>query len=193
MFLQIIHWVLSRQTCLVCHELAHLLVAVALGYRVSWSNTLLSCWSQQPKCCVPGMASAECHSASCACRHAGWTVSCALAAAALRLWGHHSVVFAACCLTALDAICSDLLVMGDSAPGVFFCGNFGLLLLENRYSDLVPEVLRRMIKVTMVRGAQCGGLVTYVRGSKESRVSKCVKQVNGKRTDLSELLISASR
>lgn len=47
----------------------------------------------------------------------------------------------------------------------FNCGNFGLLLLKLENACYVERVLRRMVQVTMIRGAQAGGIVTYVPGS----------------------------
>ena len=46
----------------------------------------------------------------------------------------------------------------------FNCGNFGLLLLKLENARYVDEILRRMVQVTMIRGAQAGGIVTYVPG-----------------------------
>ena len=41
------------------------------------------------------------------------------------------------------------------------CGNFGLLLLCPAASPLVRKLLEVMIRVTMMRGAQSAGIVTY--------------------------------
>ena len=67
------------------------------------------------------------------------------------------------------------------------CGNFGLLLLCPAASPLVRKLLEVMIRVTMMRGAQSAGIVTY-EGDASVGVRKRV--VNGKRTDLCSLLLS---
>ena len=87
----------------------------------------------------------------------------------------------AACITALDAVWTDLLQMdplfssGSSASSTddmnpstitFFCGNFGVILLhsawlDNNGGESVLKVLKKMIQVTMMRGAQSGGIVTF--------------------------------
>ena len=66
------------------------------------------------------------------------------------------------------------------------CGNFGLLLLEAAQSPKVRKLLETMIRVTMMRGAQSAGIVTYT-GKTNQGIRKRV--VNGKRTDLCDLLM----
>ena len=65
------------------------------------------------------------------------------------------------------------------------CGNFGLLLLELAAAGNVKAVLETMLRVTMMRGAQSAGLVTYTANGKGLRK----RVVNGKRTDLCTLLL----
>ena len=96
--------------------------------------------------------------------------------------------------TALDAVASDMLLQRSSGVGDatashtrFFCGNFGLLLLDMAHAARVRSLLETMVRVTMMRGAQSAGLVTYT--TKEGGVRRRV--VNGKRTDLCELLMRA--
>lgn len=64
-------------------------------------------------------------------------------------------------------------------------------------SEKVLDVLRTMVRVTMMRGAQTGGVVTYARSRRgDSRLAtRGVRSrvVNGKRTDLSKLVTSALR
>ena len=61
---------------------------------------------------------------------------------------------------------------------VFYCGNLGMILLNLLNAPHVREVLEKMVTVTMMRGAQSGGIVTYLpdgegfRGSR-SRVVRC--------------------
>ncbi len=54
----------------------------------------------------------------------------------------------------------------------FFCGNFGVILLHSAwlYEDggqTTLDILRKMIEVTMMRGAQSGGIVTFHRNNKK--------------------------
>ena len=66
-----------------------------------------------------------------------------------------------------EAVQSDLL--SSSRPvSRFFCGNFGLLLLQQANAAKVEYFLHRMLKVTMMRGAQAAGLVTYQGGKPRS-------------------------
>ena len=64
------------------------------------------------------------------------------------------------------------------------CGNFGLLLLNLAAGGRIDELLDMMLRVTMARGAQSAGLVTY-RDGKGTRK----RVVNGKRTDLCDKLM----
>ena len=95
---------------------------------------------------------------------------------------------------------------------ILFCGNFGIILVNLAWSTSgggaqdALDILEKMIEVTMMRGAQSGGVVTYNdggdadamsgdavdvtragRGGKGLR-SVRVRVVNGKRTDLSKLV-----
>ena len=109
----------------------------------------------------------------------GWSCELDVLAVVLALW-----------LTALGAICSDLIGVGRfvSTAERFFCGNFGLLLLQQVSASKVEYFLRRMIKVTMMRGAQSAGIVTYMGATAGSvNTTGCRRRcVNGKRTDLAE-------
>ena len=63
------------------------------------------------------------------------------------------------------------------------------MLLEQLAAPKVKELLSTMLRVTMMRGAQSAGLITYQgSGSKRHGVRKRV--VNGKRTDLCDLLMA---
>lgn len=66
------------------------------------------------------------------------------------------------------------------------CGNFGLLLLDLAASGRVSSLLAIMLRVTMARGAQSAGLVTYTG---KGRIGKRKRVVNGKRTDLCDMLM----
>lgn len=125
-------------------------------------------------------------------RHVGWIFSVSLAFVSWRVFGRSSFVLAAFA-TAIEAIWSDLLllpVLGvlslpTDCPYSLFCGNFGIILLNDAWlrGSQALDVLETMIQVTMMRGAQSGGVLTFHKGKgTRSRV------VNRKRTDLAELL-----
>ena len=119
--------------------------------------------------------------------------------------------------TALDAIWTDLLqwsplTLGSSIATTtstscphpesmisFFCGNFGVILLHAAWlsengGQTTLDILRKMIEVTMMRGAQSGGIVTFenknknVNDNDDSRVveMKSIRSrvVKSKRGDL---------
>lgn len=99
--------------------------------------------------------------------------------------------------TAIDAMLSDLFHIaptGESlAVDTFYCGNFGIILFRKMQQKQLFGLLRKMLRVTMVRGAQSAGLVTYTTASRGSRIGLRSRVVNGKRTDLSELLLAKFR
>lgn len=84
-------------------------------------------------------------------------------------------------VTAMDAIWTDLLQMDpypfftsgfsfnddtNTSRVVFFCGNFGIILLHSSWCDdhggrSALDILQKMIEVTMMRGAQSGGIVIF--------------------------------
>lgn len=128
---------------------------------------------------------------------------------------HNPMVWAAA-LTAIEAISTDLVglenyilpllpihsssssIGGGGGGGkvvTFFCGNFGLILLNPAYNDtksgrkIALDILEKMISVTMVRGAQSGGVVSFV--SRSSRHADQItgmrsRVLNSKRSDLSK-------
>eukprot|EP00629_Pelagomonadales_sp_RCC1024_P005186 CAMPEP_0119289022 /NCGR_PEP_ID=MMETSP1329-20130426/38268_1 /TAXON_ID=114041 /ORGANISM="Genus nov. species nov., Strain RCC1024" /LENGTH=86 /DNA_ID=CAMNT_0007289805 /DNA_START=112 /DNA_END=368 /DNA_ORIENTATION=- len=55
-------------------------------------------------------------------------------------------------------------------------------------SERAREVLQRMIEITMARGAQSGGIVTYLPSPEGPRGARS-RVVNGKRTDLAQLMV----
>jgi hypothetical protein len=180
-------------------------------------------------------------------RHAGWVFSLLLAAAAAIVvkarkkaptlkaqekWAStvledlllSSPILFSFCLTALEAISSDLVrsdahtyhsqdqsacpggdILGGRGPStlssaepweaIFNCGNFGVLLLSTAAAAKVRPLLRRMIQVTQARGAQSAGIVTYkverakALGKRPSAYGTRKRVVNGKRTDLSDLVL----
>ena len=124
--------------------------------------------------------------AACFVRHVGWIFSVLLAIMACR-WGISVGPAIALWATAADAAHSDLLD-GGSNGDTNFCGNFGLLLLDKASAKLVRPFLETMVRVTMMRGAQSAGLVTYFSYGKAA-VGMRKRVSNGKRTDLCNLLM----
>lgn len=60
-----------------------------------------------------------------------------------------------------------------------------MVLLDRACATMVKPLLETMVRVTMMRGAQSAGLVTYTAKAKGERH----RVVNGKRTDLCTLLL----
>jgi hypothetical protein len=78
-------------------------------------------------------------------RHAGWMGSALLAIALCAFSSPSTSVWpAAALLTALDALCSDLLGVAAAATSAdtFLCGNFGLVLLKKEHRSKVLQILR---------------------------------------------------
>ena len=183
----------GRVVSLVWHEAAHAAFAVLLGCRhaqISLRVRLL-----HTSVTVRGISESTSHII----RHAGWVASLGFALAVsacpavMLTWGS-----LACWLTAVEAIGSDLLGLLTQTEGVamgaaketFFCGNFGLLVLRAAQQSHVLPTLRVMIRTTMLRGAQSAGVVAYMgkRGRGGVCKAKRTRVVNGKRTDLCDLL-----
>ena len=55
----------------------------------------------------------------------------------------------------VEALESDLLST-ERRRGLFRCGNFGLLLLRQAQASRVDPLLRRMLQITLMRGAPSG-------------------------------------
>jgi hypothetical protein len=135
-------------------------------------------------------------------RHAGWVFSIALA---MVLNKSSSSAKLAARITALEALATDLLRLpilagigiGISHPLptttqaslVFCCGNFGVILLHHSWlteqGKNALDCLEQMVKVTMMRGAQSGGVITYAPNSLGNFKGIRSRVVNRKRTDLS--------
>jgi hypothetical protein len=143
-------------------------------------------------------------------RHAGWIASVLLV---MLIPPRFRDARWAASLTAIEAITTDLVqwkALLPSGPTTFmssfggtasllYCGNFGIILLHHLWltdqGQSALDVLERMVKVTMMRGAQSGGVITF-RPSTTSGTSnknnarpklKGIRSrvVNQKRTDLS--------
>ena len=111
-----------------------------------------------------------------------------LAASRLAFW-----------LTALDAASTDLFDAVPRGASQLLCGNFGIVLLNHAWccsenGRKAFDVLEKMVYVTMMRGAQSGGVVTFDastprEGDKASSLRGARSRVvNMKRTDLSKLV-----
>ena len=120
----------------------------------------------------------------------------------------HPTLPLAAYVTAIEAIATDLFGLvpihpyyQDASRLVCFCGNFGILLLNPSWLSIdggrtALDVLEKMVNVTMMRGAQSGGVVTfeperYSRNDKPTSVPPPLRGVrsrvvNAKRTDLSK-------
>ncbi|KAH8068469.1 hypothetical protein JL721_6607 [Aureococcus anophagefferens] len=176
------------------HELAHLGAALLLGCR--------GCLTRRnvvDACCRRSVAiDAPAGWRRCAIRHAAWVASLALALCAGPGW--RTARRAAAAATALEAFASDALGRCRAAersahPDRFFCGNFGIILLDDcwrRSSKTLArakDILEQMVTVTMMRGAQSGGVVTYVKGRTPGEVRGVRSRVvNAKRTSLDALV-----
>jgi hypothetical protein len=171
----------------VTHECIHLVIGCALGYchEALAPRTIYSALFRQEI----ELPSAKGWRAD-AIRHGGWIGSCLIFLLTIRQEGSSLTDRFAAFLTSIDSICSDLFLIGlASTNHVFRCGNFGILLLDQENRDRAISILRTMVRVTMMRGAQSGGVVTYVPQGKGLRGIRS-RVVNGKRTDLSVLVTS---
>ena len=188
----------ARELSLWAHELAHAAASTFLGY---------GCESVDLCSAHPSVTTARPPTAAhdALIRNAGWLASVAIAGIggtwawkAIKDWTEASepmvIIVAALLYSAAEAVHSDLLA-SFRPLGRYFCGNFGLILFQQASAGNVDAFLRRMLQVTMMRGAQSAGFVTYKRVHPD-RVD-CVghrnRVVNGKRTDLSEKLMDKSR
>jgi hypothetical protein len=169
----------------VLHEFAHLITAYLVGCNdqlMTAANIMSALFESRVFIVCPNTMKSK------IIRHAGWISSCIMFIVAAFTTSWPTICAAA--LTALDAVCSDLFELhGIQSIGWYYCGNFGILLLGEENRDRALSILRTMIRVTMVRGAQSGGIVTYVPQGKGTRGIRS-RVVNGKRTDLSALLTS---
>lgn len=108
----------------------------------------------------------------------------------------NATIAVASLLTALEALSTDLfglvptaLFSSSSNNMIFFCGNFGIIMIHQAWfgnqtgTSTALDILEKMVQVTMMRGAQSGGVVAYPADSQKAIRSRVV---NAKRTDLSK-------
>lgn len=137
-------------------------------------------------------------------RHAGWFFSVILSLLIPHCFPHARWAAA---ITAVEAITTDLFQWEAYLPGitfhtfsstnasVLFCGNFGMILLHHIWctnqGQSALDILETMVRVTMMRGAQSGGVITFLpTGPSDGNCRPNMKGirsrvVNQKRTDLS--------
>ena len=174
----------------VVHEAMHVVAACLVGHAraaCTLPNLRSAVLSRHVR--VPGVSGWRAE----AVRHAGW-----LGSTLLAIWtgwlGSHTSLQAAAWLTALDGVCSDLLElegpMCNHCRDMFRCGNFGVIVIDPERRKAAIDILKTMVRITMMRGAQSGGVVTYVPSSGGAKGFTGVRSrvVNGKRTDLSDLV-----
>lgn len=203
------------------HEVAHLTTASILGYDVECNGDLLYRILLGRQVTIQGIQLDHYHSTII--QHAGWVVSATLAAVIFgwhllpsslrqekqRRWSNTMLLAVA--VTALEALSTDLfgwsclhvlpLSSSNKAAGAcsFFCGNFGIILLNHLWlskdnGKSALECLEKMINVTMMRGAQSGGIVTYQPYTKGGGLKGIRSRVlNKKRTDLSREILKRVR
>ena len=144
-------------------------------------------------------------------RHVGWIFSVILALIVCFRFGSSSSTKMAAIMTALEAMATDLFGLRQflclanlnlptsmsTSSCVFYCGNFGIILmhhwwLTNKGKLSAMDCLEQMVNVTMMRGAQSGGVVTYTPSGEAKKDMKAVRTrvVNRKRTDLSKQIRS---
>lgn len=141
------------------HEMSHVMSALLCGHMPSFSfenlmNILLWRKVHIPMKSRPGELLV---------RHAGFAGSAAFMVVAYTQ-ELSQVAQAAAAITVLEALLSDfMMIWPHPEEGWFFCGNFGLILLNEALaaSSAVKDILEQMTEVTMVRGAQGGGVVTF--------------------------------
>ena len=98
--------------------------------------------------------------------HAGWLTSLLIAVAACAT-SHDYALLSTALITAAEACVSDVCQAYDrhvEFGGHWFrCGNFGLVLLNSAWAaapEPMKDILEKMAEVTMVRGAQSGGVLS---------------------------------
>lgn len=189
--------------CGVLHEGSHVLTASLLGLSAGLDTPVvfLAKAALGRACSVPALLDDQTLAWKAGLvQHAGWIFSAVLALF-LVFYGRGKKNMkpfqSAAVVTALEALSTDLLGIGIVAgvsSATLFCGNFGVILLHSGWTDApgdygktALDLLQKMIEVTMMRGAQTGGVVTWVN-NKDGGGAQPIRSrvVNGKRTDLSQ-------
>ena len=202
-------WLLTYTVFGILHELAHVTVAVGLNLidlsKDGFLGHLVN--AVHMKFVLNVQEGFEDDWRVLATRHSGWIFSLLVAALCRSklpdskpwfLLAAYSIAFDA---LATDLFCFKPLFSDSSYLGtntlVFHCGNFGLIVLNPLWfkdgGKSVLDVIEKMVEITMIRGAQSGGVVTFDEkksGGNESRemIGTRTRVVKSKRSDLSILL-----
>ena len=129
--LEIAAWIFWWLLFGAAHEVAHLLAACAVGRArgaFTWPNLASALFGRQiliPQAPKGWRAAVV--------QHAGWLASSALAAAAVA-WGARRRVAGPAVLTMSEALASDLLAPDRHGGGRYFCGNFGMIILDEAWT-----------------------------------------------------------
>lgn len=143
-------------------------------------------------------------------RHSGWLFSVGVAAICrIKFTSFLSKPFlSAVYAVAFDSLVTDLLCfkpifhsISDANTNientlVFYCGNFGMIILNPIWfqdsGKFILDVIEKMVEITMIRGAQSGGVVTFDEKNSGNSIKDMVgsrtRVVKSKRGDLSVLL-----
>jgi hypothetical protein len=100
-------------------------------------------------------------------RHTGWIFSAIIAIVVVACSPHFpnkNEAKTAALVTAFEAVATDMLGFGAVGRATFLCGNFGLILVNPAWTTGTDhgknalQILKKMVEVTMMRGAQTGEL-----------------------------------
>ena len=178
------------------HELVHLFVGV---FWLSCHDAVRSSWYQVFVGRQTHFSDDDCDDEP-VLRHSGWIFSLFLALFLRKLTSNSSTITWVATVVAIEALWTDLLrlptLTAMSLPitdgvSTYFCGNFGIILVQDAWlknTSKALDVLQRMVQVTMVRGAQSGGVVAFSTEDERPVIATRSRVVNKKRTDLSNLL-----
>lgn len=168
----------------VLHELAHVATARSLGYQnESLSLSFFVGILLGRVSVIPSLEFASAWEIALV-RHAGWLASFVILAflfLADRLVAQSSrrrnkrgisrMFLGAAAVTFLEALSTDLIGFGvarskASSKILFFCGNFGIIMLNDSwvntsgdYGKTVLDLLEKMISITMMRGGEYYGVI----------------------------------
>lgn len=179
----------------VLHEVFHLLAATSLGLGGGVEPHAFIFQAIGRACQLPALELATAWEEAFI-RHAGWCLSLFTAVLLSKSSLGCPMIRRASWVTAMEAISTDLLAFGvlqGIARNTLFCGNFGIILCDPSWvtspadaGKTALDLLEKMIEVTMIRGAQSGGVVSWQQTKKGNMTAIRSRVVNGKRTDLSE-------
>ena len=153
-----------------CHELVHLLTSFCFNLHHGVVNVDESYLTFIVRIMVgraielPALADADVD-ASAVVRHSGWIFSVVIALLFMNIRILAKEATNAAIVTAIEAVATDLLQFGSVGVTTLLCGNFGLILInpmwfsEPDYGKSSLQILQKLVEITMMRGAQTGGVV----------------------------------